>query len=233
MSKKKKTSVKKALNIKSPPPRNPQRKGTSGKITKTLGMETLQGQFLLAMPMMRDSRFKESVLYVVEHNEEGAMAIGINEVLPNIVFGDVIADIDLHNSNSIQYSEIVVSKEIAGQGVLKGGPVQTNRGFVVHSVEAPTHGISFQINDQTAISSNLEILVALAMDDAPKKSLLALGYCGWSPGQLEGELAENAWLTVPFSSEILFNTAFEKRYDKSLELLGITRANLSAFSGHA
>lgn len=228
MSKKQNSSAKKALNIKSRRPVEQSSKKTSDK-----GMETLQGQFLVAMPLMGDSRFKDSVLYVVEHNSDGAMAIGINEIMPNIVFGDVIADIDLHNSNSAQYSEIVVSEEIAQQGVLKGGPVQINRGFVVHSVETPTHGVSFKINEQTAISSNLEILVSLAMDDAPEKSLFALGYCGWSPGQLEEELAQNAWLTVPFSSEILFNTAFEKRYDKSLEMLGITRATLSAYSGRA
>ena len=196
-------------------------------------MESLQGQFLVAMPLMQDSRFKESVLYVVEHNDDGAMAIGINEILPNIVFGDVIADIDLHNSGRAANSQIIVSEKIAAQGVLNGGPVQKNRGFVVHSIETPIKGASFRINAQTAISSNLEIIADLVNDDAPQNSLFALGYCGWSPGQLERELAENAWLTVPFSPELLFNTSFEERYDKSLKILGITRATLSAFSGRA
>ena len=204
------------------------KKGVAGP-----GMESLQGQFLVAMPMMQDKRFKESVLYVVEHNAEGAMAIAIHETLPGISFGDVLSDIQLSKSEGKKNPKIEVSAHMAEQPVLRGGPVQVGQGFVLHSADCELKQEAFAINSEIALSANLEILKTMALEDRPHQSLFALGYCGWSPGQLEGELSQNSWLTVPHSTDLLFNTNFEKRYDKALDLIGVSRANLSAFSGRA
>ncbi len=197
------------------------------------GMTSLQGQFLVAMPMMMDKRFKESVLFVVEHNSEGAMAIAINHVLPDISFGDVLGDIELSSAPDGINRKIEVSERLANQPVLRGGPVQTGQGFVLHSADFEVVEKAFPINSEISLSANLQVLKTMAIEDRSTKSLFALGYCGWSPGQLEEEIAQNSWLTVPHSSELLFETAFEARYDKALALIGVSRASLSAFSGHA
>lgn len=197
------------------------------------GMESLQGQFLVAMPMMADKRFKESVLYVVEHNADGAMAIAVHQTLPDINFGDVLSDIELSATASESDRKIEVSEQMANQPVLRGGPVQTGQGFVLHSSDEQLASEAFKINSEISLSANLDILKTMALEGRPEKSLFALGYCGWSPGQLEGELAQNSWLTAPHNSDLLFETAFADRYDKALDLIGVSRANLSAFSGRA
>ncbi len=197
------------------------------------GMVSLQGHFLVAMPLMMDKRFKESVLFVVEHNSEGAMAIAINDILPNISFGDVLSDIELSTSPEAMNRRIEVSEQLAGQPVLRGGPVQTGQGFVLHSTDFEVVEKAFRINSEISLSANLQVLKTMAIEDHSTESLFALGYCGWSPGQLEDEIAQNSWLTVPHSSELLFETAFSARYDKALALIGVSRASLSAFSGRA
>jgi len=194
-------------------------------------METLQGQFLVAMPMMEDERFVESVLLVVEHNSEGAMAIAINEKLPTIKFGDVFNDI-MQKLKPTQ-SELKISNHMISQPVLRGGPVQTQRGFLLHYANQQIEGISFPVNSEISLSASIETLQAVATGKRSEKTLFALGYCGWHPGQLENELIENVWLSVPYSTKLLFDVAFENRYDFALEQLGINRANLSAFSGKA
>ena len=196
-------------------------------------MESLQGQFLVAMPLMGDRRFIESVLYVVEHNREGAMAVAIHDPIKDVKFGDVMADVAHGFPADKTGHEIRVSPQMANQPVLRGGPVQRGRGFVLHASEIKLDGQSFPINRSTMLSADLEVLSAMARSDAAEKTLFVLGYCGWSPGQLEGELAQNAWLTVPFSQNLLFETSFKERYDRALGLLGINRASLSAVGGRA
>jgi len=189
----------------------------------------LQGQFLVAMPLMGDRRFYESVIYVVEHNANGAMAITINQPLKELKFIDVLSDLGLGTPEQL----IRISDDIAQRAVLRGGPVETARGFVLHSPDFYKQETSFVVNSDICLSANIEVLKAMAFKPEAKKALFALGYCGWSAGQLEAELAQNAWLTVPHSLELMFDTPLRSRYDAALEMMGINRASLSAFSGHA
>lgn len=206
---------------------------SSKKPSSPADMESLQGQFLVAMPLMGDPRFFESVLYVVEHNSEGAMAIAIHDPLKDVTFGQVMADVARNFPADKTGHNIEVSPAMADKPVLRGGPVQKGRGFVLHASELKLDGLSFPINETTMLSADLEVLSAMARSPSGEKALFVLGYCGWSPGQLEGELAQNAWLTIPFNEELLFQTSFADRYDAALGLLGINRASLSAFGGRA
>ena len=117
--------------------------------------------------------------------------------------------------------------------VLRGGPVQRGRGFVLHSSDYFRAGNSYEVTDDIYLTATLDVLKAMAFNEQPSEALFALGYCGWSPGQLEGEIRGNGWLTVPFSRELLFGTPIEQRYDAALGRLGITRATLSATAGRA
>ncbi|MCF6325716.1 MAG: YqgE/AlgH family protein [Devosiaceae bacterium] len=196
-------------------------------------METLQGQFLVAMPLMDDNRFKESVLFIVEHNSEGAMAIAINEQMPKIKFQDVYWDLSSASAVQNDKDKKIISSSMAAQPVFRGGPVQTNRGFLLHEGQGQFEGISFPVTPTISLSASMDTLRTFAGKDNPGNIIFALGYCGWQPGQLENELAQNVWLTVPHNYELLFSTDFGKRYDFALKLLGITRANLSAFGSRA
>jgi len=196
-------------------------------------METLQGQFLVAMPLIGDKRFKESVLLVVEHNSEGAMAIAINEQIPQIKFGDVYSDLMDASPLENGKKEVPISSFMAAQPVLKGGPVQSNRGFLLHEGQEQHEGISFPVTPTLSLSASMDTLRNFAGKDNPGNVIFALGYCGWQPRQLENELAQNAWLTVPHNHELLFSTDYGDRYDFALKLLGITRASLSAFGSRA
>ena len=178
---------------------------------------------------MGDPRFHESVIYVVEHNGNGAMAITINQPLKELHFIDVLSDLGLGTPEQL----IKISDDIAQREVLRGGPVETARGFVLHSPDFYKEETSFVINSDICLSANIEVLKAMAFNPEAKNALFALGYCGWSAGQLEAELTQNAWLTVPHSLKLMFDTPLRSRYDAALELLGINRASLSAFSGRA
>jgi putative transcriptional regulator len=190
---------------------------------------SLKGQFLVAMPLMGDERFHESVIFVVDHGPEGAMALIVNQQIEDVRFEDVLADLDLEPPERV----VEISSKVVKRQVLRGGPVEKSRGFVLHSPDYGSEGGSMRISDDVHLSANLDILRAIAYQNKPKKALFALGYCGWSPGQLESELAQNAWLSVPHSAELLFDTPFESRYEKALGLMGINRASLSAMSGNA
>lgn len=189
---------------------------------------SLKGQFLVAMPHMTDERFFESVIYVVDHGTEGAMAIIINQTFQDLRFEDILRDLDLNAPGQIK-----VSSKIARRHVLRGGPVEKARGFVLHTPDFSVGDNSFAVNKDIRLSANLDVLKAIAYGKKPEKALFALGYCGWSPGQLEEELAQNAWLTVPHSVDLLFDVPFDARYEKALESMGINRASLSAFAGNA
>ncbi len=199
-------------------------------------MKSLQGQFLVAMPMIDDKRFTESVLFVVEHNRDGAMAIAINEKIPRIRFADIYEDLTSSISPDPAGTDKIQGRTprgMASRPVLKGGPVQTNRGFLLHELGEEAEGISFHVTNNIFLSASMDTLRAIAKMPDPGRAMFALGYCGWQPGQLEDELANNTWLTVPFSDELLFDADFGKRYDFALKLLGINRANLSAFGSRA
>jgi len=195
----------------------------------TVDMQSLKGQFLVAMPDMEDERFKDSVIFVVGHGDEGAMGLVVNQSLPDMSFGDILEELDLGERDQI----IKLPTPIREREVLRGGPVERGRGFVLHSSDYFRTGNSYSVGEDICLTATLDVLKAMAFGPAPERSLFALGYCGWSPGQLEEELKHNGWLTVPFSQELLFSTPLHQRYDRALSSLGITRASLSTEAGHA
>ena len=192
-------------------------------------MLSLKGQFLVAMPEMGDERFHDAVIFMVGHGEEGAMGLVINHSIEAMSFGDILDELELGEPADL----IHVPEAVRERQVLRGGPVQRGRGFVLHSPDYFRDGNSYSISEQICLTATLDVLKAVAYGNAPADSLFALGYCGWSPGQLEDEIAGNGWLTVPYDRDLLFSTPLENRYDRALGSLGITRATLSSTAGRA
>jgi len=192
-------------------------------------MQSLKGQFLVAMPQMGDERFQDSVIFMVGHGDEGAMGLVVNHSLDDMRFGDILEELELGEKTDI----IRLPERIRDREVLRGGPVQRGRGFVLHSPDYFRDGNSYTVSEEICLTATLDVLKAVAFGNAPTDSVFALGYCGWSPGQLEGEIRGNGWLTVPFDRDLLFTTPLERRYDRALGRLGITRATLSSTAGRA
>ena len=192
-------------------------------------MISLKGQFLVAMPDMADDQFRESVIYLVGHGDEGAMGLMVNRPVPDLRFADILDELGLGDEDDT----IHIPSQVRDRTVLRGGPVDTGRGFVLHSTDYFRDGNSYLVSDDVGLTATVDVLKAVAFGDAPAESLLALGYCGWGPGQLEDEIQGNGWLTVPFARELIFGTPVEKRYEVALARLGITRASLSGAAGHA
>jgi putative transcriptional regulator len=192
-------------------------------------METLKGQFLVSMPDMGDERFAGTVIYLVGHSDEGAMGLVVNQSLEDVRFADVLNELKLGDENQL----IRLPSSVRERKVLRGGPVERGRGFVLHSADYAGEGNSLAVDNGICLTATLDALKAVAFGPAPSQSLFALGYCGWAPGQLEAEIARNGWLTIPFSEQLLFNTPLEGRYDEALASLGIGRAFLSSTAGRA
>ena len=191
-------------------------------------MNSLEGQFLVAMPDMADERFAESVILLVGHGEEGAMGLVVNHELANLRFADIIDELDLGDPDAV----IRLPDSIRQRTVMRGGPVEKGRGFVLHSSDYHS-GNTYPVNDGVSLTATLDVLRAMAFGPAPRASLFVLGCCGWSAGQLESEIADNGWLTAPFSHKLVFETPVEQRYEAALASLHITRATLSPDAGHA
>lgn len=184
-------------------------------------MESLENHLLIAMPTLKDSYFDKTVTYICEHNDEGAMGLIIN--LPvNVTINELLA----------QLEDDIPSKSHLTQLVLTGGPVSTDRGFVLHSPQAGWSS-SLALSDDVMITTSKDILIALGSDQEPEKYMVTLGYAGWGPGQLEEEIQANSWLTTPSDNDILFNTPVEQRWQKAAEKIGVNIAHLSSEVGHA
>lgn len=184
-------------------------------------MDSLENHLLIAMPSLGDPYFNKTVTYICEHNDEGAMGLIIN--LPvNLTLNELLSQIEADVSDA----------PILSQQVLTGGPVAQDRGFVLHSPQKGWSS-SLALSDDIMITTSKDILLALGTEDAPENFMVTLGYAGWSPGQLEKELQENSWLTIPASKELIFNTPIEQRWKKATESLGIDIAHLSSDIGHA
>jgi putative transcriptional regulator len=184
-------------------------------------LESLENHLLIAMPTLADTFFNKTVTYICEHNDQGAMGLVIN--LPiHLTLAELLTQLD----NNKQPTPLL------NQPVLSGGPVSPERGFVLH---APQSGwaSSLALSDDIMITTSKDILMALGTEKAPAQFLVTLGYAGWGPGQLEQEIIENSWLTVPADKEILFNTPIEQRWKKATENLGIDPVHLSGEIGHA
>ena len=197
-------------------------------LQKKAGLGYLDGQMLIATPSMNDDRFSRSVIYVCAHSSEGAMGIVVNQPASNINFPDLLVQLDV-----IPEEEAVDVTSREDVTVLKGGPVETGRGFVLHSADFFIENSTLPIDEGICLTATLDILKAMAKGDGPANAILALGYAGWAPGQLESEIQENGWLHCPADAELIFGADTGQKYDKALRKLGIEPGMLSSDVGHA
>ncbi len=181
----------------------------------------LTNQFLIAMPALADTNFAQTVTFIWEHNADGALGIIINRPL-QMRLADVFEQLKMPTAEGID----------GHQHVLQGGPVQTDRGFVVHHIGGEWEHTK-QISSRIQVTTSPDILSAMAQGTGPGTALVALGYAGWSAGQLESEIAQNAWLTAPCDERILFDMPYEQRWRAAGRLLGIDLATISPHVGHA
>jgi putative transcriptional regulator len=187
----------------------------------------LDDQFIIAMPGMKDDRFARSVIYICAHSEEGAMGLIINRTQP-LRFPDLLVQLGIMN----EQEAIRLSPPTRDFVVRNGGPVDRSRGFVLHSDDYMVES-SLPVSEDICLTATIDILRAISSGRGPTRALMALGYAGWGAGQLENEIAENGWLTCPASSEFLFDSDMDGKYDRILASIGIDPARLSQFAGHA
>lgn len=188
----------------------------------------LCGKFLIAMPGMSDARFERSVIYICAHSAEGSMGFVINQLMDDPTVPDFLKQLEIISEEEFEgISEIVPQAKLS-----VGGPVEPGRGFVLHSSEFQGPN-TMKVQDGVSLTATLEILRAIATGKGPEKYMMILGYSGWSAGQLEGEILQNGWLSVDADHSIIFDCEIEKKYDKSLALLGVDPALLSSMAGNA
>jgi putative transcriptional regulator len=189
----------------------------------------LDGQMLLAMPGMLDERFSRTVIYVCAHSAEGAMGIVINKPAADLNFSDLLVQLDIIP----EADRIRLPQRVGRMQVLMGGPVETSRGFVLHSPDFYLDQSTLPIDERVCLTATIDILRAIAKGEGPRSAVLALGYAGWSAGQLESEIQGNGWLNCPADPELIFSSPLESKYDLALRKLGIDPAMLSTDAGHA
>jgi putative transcriptional regulator len=189
----------------------------------------LDGQILVAMPTIRDERFARAVIYVCAHSDEGAMGIVVNQPAQNIKFRDLLVQLEVVPSANL----IEIPPQADTVRVLKGGPVETGRGFVLHSADFFIENSTLPIDDGICLTATLDILKAIARGNGPESAVLALGYAGWGAGQLESEIHANGWLNCAADSDLVFGGDADSKYKLALKKIGIDPAKLSSESGHA
>jgi putative transcriptional regulator len=189
----------------------------------------LDGQMLIAMPAMTDERFSRTVIYICAHSNEGAMGIVVNQPASNVTFPDLLVQLDVIPAAD----RIILPSRAETVKVLKGGPVETGRGFVLHSADFFLENSTLPIDEGVCLTATVEILKAIARGDGPSSAVLALGYAGWAPGQLENEIQQNGWLHCTADKDLIFGTDITAKYVKALQKLGIDLAMLSSEAGHA
>jgi putative transcriptional regulator len=189
----------------------------------------LDGQLLIAMPLMTDRRFARSVIYMCAHSEEGAMGLIINQRASHISFPDLLSRLGITSESGDEE----VPNELLGMSVHVGGPVETGRGFVLHSSDYRRDDSTLRIDKDICLTATVDILKAIAGGKGPDKSLLALGYAGWSPGQLESEIHANGWLNCAADRELVFDADLETKYQRALAKIGIDPSHLVSDAGHA
>jgi putative transcriptional regulator len=181
----------------------------------------LTDQFLIAMPRLLDPNFFQTVTYIFSHNDQGAMGIVINRPL-NLDLGEILTQMNLPTS-------II---HVQNMPVYDGGPVKTDRGFVIHEPDARWQS-TIRVSDDVEVTTSKDILESISKGQGPRKSFIALGYAGWGAGQLEQEIKDNCWLNAPSGPALIFDAPFEKRWELAVGSLGINMQNLSSQIGHA
>jgi len=185
-------------------------------------MKSLAGQLLIAMPQMVDPRFARSVVYVCAHSgDEGAMGLVVNKPMPSVTMDELLTHLNLEPSRLNRTSPVHF-----------GGPVEPGRGFVLHTADY-REDATLVVGDEFAITATLDILRAIGRGKGPRRSLLALGYAGWAPGQLDAEMQANGWLSVTADSDLVFDQDFDAKWQRALAKLGIDLTALSTDAGHA
>jgi putative transcriptional regulator len=179
------------------------------------------GHLLAAMPQMEDPRFERSVIYLCAHNAEGAMGLVVNRLFDAITFPDLLEQLSIETGPKTEQIRVHF-----------GGPVESGRGFVLHSDDYVRDG-TLKVRSGFALTATVDILKAIAVGEGPQRSLLALGYSGWGPGQLESEIAANGWLVVPADPTIVFDPELEDKWQRALAATGVSIASLSGVSGRA
>lgn len=187
----------------------------------TMRSSNLTNQFLIAMPSLADPNFSHTVTYICAHNEDGAMGIVINRPL-DLDLGEVLRQMEMSSD----------SEAVGAIPVYHGGPVQTDRGFILHHSDTEWQS-SLHVSDDIGIATSRDILQAIAEGRGPEDTLIALGYAGWGAGQLEEEIKENVWLNGPASLDIIFKTPSDQRWSAAARILGVELDNLSSDVGHA
>jgi putative transcriptional regulator len=188
----------------------------------------LDGKILIATPAMRDERFARAVIYVCAHSSEGAMGIVVNQPARHIRFTDLLQQLGVIGSPA----------ELRASGgseirVLNGGPVESGRGFVLHTNDVFIHNSTLPIEDNICLTATLDILRTIAQGEGPEQALLALGYAGWGAGQLEQEIHANGWLHCDSDQDIVFDDEAETKYERALRKIGVDPGMLSSEAGHA
>ncbi len=189
---------------------------------------SLCGKFLIAMPGMGDARFDKTVIYVCAHSDEGAMGFIINQTLDNPKVPDFLCQLEIITEEERHE----LPQHALKKNMHSGGPVEPGRGFVLHTQDFESAS-TVEVHGGVRLTATLEILRAIATGNGPELSLMALGYSGWSAGQLEDEIVSNGWLVADAEESIIFDQKNETKYSRSLRLLGVDEALLSSSSGHA
>ena len=185
-----------------------------------LSQGSLRDHFLLAMPGLKGSSFARSLTYICEHNASGAMGLVLSHRMP-LTLEDIFTQLEIDDLG-----------KVGSQSVLSGGPVQVERGFVLHRDKSRWQS-TLAVNDDVSLTASQDILSALGEGKGPETFLMTLGYAGWEAGQLEQEIADNAWLTMPANPDIVFNTPSDQRWSAAARQLGIDLNLISATAGHA
>lgn len=181
----------------------------------------LEGQLLIAMPAMADPRFERSVIYVCAHNPEGAMGLVVNKLFDEIDFGELLSQLEITPAD--------LSPPLS---IHFGGPVESQRGFVLHTADYTGKG-TVAVDKQVALTATLDILKELANGNGPRSTMLALGYAGWGPGQLEEEIGDNAWLHAPFNEALVFDSDVDTKWRRAMNSIGVDPSSLSGVAGRA
>jgi putative transcriptional regulator len=176
---------------------------------------------LIAMPQMRDPRFARTVIYICAHNADGAMGLVVNRHIGSLTYSELLQQLGIESDAAPSHRKVHF-----------GGPVETTRGFVLHSTDKLEEG-SLVVDDGVALTSTTDILKSIVSGSGPEQSLLALGYAGWGAGQLDAEIQANAWLHVPADSGLLFDRDVESKWERAMAKIGVTLGMLSGEAGHA
>jgi putative transcriptional regulator len=196
-----------------------------GRIIQAMAQTTegrLNGRMLIAMPGMGDPRFERTVIYMCSHGEDGAMGLVVNRPAAGVSFADLLRQLDIETGPQSQSS-----------GLRFGGPVEVGRGFVLHSSDFHARDGTMRVDDHVSLTSTLDVLRAMAEGRGPRRTLVALGYAGWAPNQLEDELRRNGWLICDADEDLLFSTDDEAKWARALAKLGVSPLSLSATGGTA